>query len=259
VSRYIAAPLPGDVLAVVGGGFPGYLVNVGQALANKPSLGTHVVVVTHQDQLGRWIGIQGAPGGVSLVDCTQYLRDSRVRSNGLQPKPDDHGQMTTFLLGCAKSLGIAYDWLGILEDVSQVVAPDLSADIDHLWRWPDPKSGLLPGHVVCSSLAAMLYDLPAVGWQHPDLGTERLCTPEMWWDWADQEQWRLYCKGLTTPHQGGYANQACTDMSTRPLSSLLKPSRTDYLCHPVPARSSPRRQANPNLDCPAHADKPCQP
>lgn len=178
----------GDVLAVVGGGFGGYLVNVGQAIAGKPSIGTHVVVVTHQDTLGRWIGIQGQPGGVGLVDCTPYLSDARVRSNHAQPRANDHGQVTAFLASCTKSLGIAYDWAGIEADAAAVFSKDLSADIDRLWRWPS-DTNLLPGHVVCSSLAAMLYDLPEVGWQHPDLGTERACMPADWWDWSDGKQW----------------------------------------------------------------------
>ncbi len=185
---YIHSPQPGDVLAVVGGGLSGYLVSLGQALAGKPSLGTHVVGVTHQDAKGRWQGIDGRPGGVALCDITPYLTDTRVRSNYLQPKPNDHGQLTAFLAGCAKSLGIGYDWLGISEDISKVVAPDLSGEIDRLWRWPSDRN-LLPGHVVCSSLFAMLYDLPAVGWKHPDLGRERLCEPADWWNWNDSASW----------------------------------------------------------------------
>jgi hypothetical protein len=179
---------PGDILAVSGGGIGGYLVNVGQALANKPSIGTHVVVVTHQDALGRWIGVDGQPGGVALADCTGYLNDVRTRTNHDQPRANDKGQLTTFLAGTVKSLGIAYDWAGIAGDVSETLAPDLTADIDWLWRWPASAS-VLPGHVVCSSLAAMLYDLPAVGWQHPDLGKERMCEPADWWNWNDGRLW----------------------------------------------------------------------
>lgn len=186
---YIHTPTPGDVIAVTGGGFPGWLVSVGQAIAGKPSLASHVVIVTHKDAAGRWQGIEGRPGGVGPRDITPYLTDSRARSNYLQPKPDDHKQLTVFLAGCAKSLGISYDWLGIAEDVSRVVVPDLSGAIDHLWRWPSNKN-LLPGHVVCSSLAAMLYDLPAVNWKHPDLGHERTCLPADWWNWNDTEGWR---------------------------------------------------------------------
>lgn len=182
------AAAPGDILAVVGGGVGGWLVSVGQAMAGKPSIGTHVVVVTHQDALGRWIGIQGQPGGVGLIDCTTVLEDARTRSNHAQPRLTNGPQLTTFLAGCAKSLGVGYDWVGIAGDVSATLAPDLTADIDLLWRWPTDTS-LVPGHVVCSSLAAMLYDLPAVGWSHPDLGKERMCEPADWWNWNDGKQW----------------------------------------------------------------------
>jgi len=185
---YVHPPQPGDVLAVVGGGVPGYLINLGQAIANKPSLGTHVVIVTHQDVKGRWMGIEGRPGGVGPRDITPYLHDSRVRSNYLQPRANDHGQLAVFLAGCTQSLGLKYDWAGISEDISQVLAPDLSVTIDRLWRWPS-SNDLLPGHVVCSSLAAMLYDLPAVGWKHPNMGKERVCLPSDWWNWADSEGW----------------------------------------------------------------------
>ncbi len=179
---------PGDVLAVVGGGFGGWLVSVGQAIAGRPSIGTHVVIVTHQDVQGRWVGIQGQPGGVALCDCTPFLHDSRVRSNHGQPRANDHGQVTSFLASCTKSLGLKYDWAGIAADAAAVFSKDLSADIDHLWRWPSDKN-LLPGEVVCSSLAAMLYALPEVGWKHPDLGTERACEPADWWNFCDSKQW----------------------------------------------------------------------
>jgi hypothetical protein len=185
---YIHIPQPGDVLAVAGGGAAGWLISVGQALAGKPSLAQHVVVVTHQDKTGRWMGIEGRPGGVGPRDITPFLSDSRVRSNYLQSRANDRGQLTAFLAGCAKSLGLQYDWVGITEDIDNVIVPDLSSVIDHLWRWPSNK-GILPGHVVCSSLAAMLYGLPAVGWKHPDLGKERQCLPADWWNWNDGEQW----------------------------------------------------------------------
>ena len=114
--------------------------------------------------------IQGRPGGVGLVDCTYWLGDSRTRSNHGQPKPNDHNQLTVLLGSCAKSLGIQYDWVGIAEDACAALdLTDLCAAIDPLWRWPS-QHDLLPGHVVCSSLAAMLYDLPQVGYTHPDLG-----------------------------------------------------------------------------------------
>jgi hypothetical protein len=165
------------------------MIRVGEALEGKPAVANHVVIVTHQDRLGRWMGIQGQPGGVGLADCTPYLSDPRTMSNHLQPKPDDQGQLTTLLASAAKSLGIGYDWVAIAEDgLDAVHLADLSRLIDPLWRWPSDHD-LLPGHVVCSSLAAMLYDLPSVGWSHPDLGDERACEPADWWRWSENSGW----------------------------------------------------------------------
>jgi hypothetical protein len=180
----------GDVLAVwTGQGLVQDLIRAGEALQGKPAVANHVVVITHQDRVGRWIGIQGQPGGVGPVDCTPFLADTRTMSNHDEPKPDDHGQLVSFLASAAKSLGLAYDWVGIAEDTLDAChVEDLSAVIDPLWRWPSAHN-LLPGHVVCSSLAAMLYDLPSVGWAHPDLGTERDCEPADWWRWAQARAW----------------------------------------------------------------------
>jgi hypothetical protein len=188
---------PGDVLAVwTGQGLAQDLIRLGEAMEGKPAVANHVVIITHQDQAGRWMGIQGQPGGVGPADCTPFLSDSRTRSNPDEPKPDGHGQLTVMLASAAKSLGISYDWVGIAQDALDAFgAEDLSALIDPLWRWPS-NHNLLPGHVVCSSLAAMLYDLPSVGWAHPDLGAERRCEPADWWRWSDTRTW---AKG---PRQG---------------------------------------------------------
>jgi hypothetical protein len=43
------------------GGAPSYLIRVAEALDGKPAVANHVVVITHQDQVGRWTGIQGQP------------------------------------------------------------------------------------------------------------------------------------------------------------------------------------------------------
>lgn len=181
---------PGDVLAVWTGDGPTQdLIRVGEALEGKPAVANHVIVVTHQDKLGRWMGIQGQPGGVGLADCTPYLSDPRTMSNHDQPKPDDHGQLTSFLASAAHSLGISYDWVAIAQDgLDALHMTDLSSAINPLWQWPTNRN-LLPGHVVCSSLAAMLYDLPSVGWAHPDLGDERMCEPADWWRWSEERAW----------------------------------------------------------------------
>jgi len=182
------AAAPGDVLAVwTGDTIIENAIRLGERLEGKPAIANHVVLITHQDQLGRWMGIPGQPGGVGNVDVTPYLSDSRTRSNHDQPRPNDNGQLSAFLASAAKSLGIAYDWIGIAEDALDALKiNDLSTVIDPLWR-SDPN--LLPGHVVCSSLAAMLYDLPVIGWAHPDLGVERECEPADWWRWGDVQSW----------------------------------------------------------------------
>src|ERR1700678_364578 len=147
---------PGDVLAVwTGQGLEQNVIRAAEALAGKPAVANHVIVVTHQDRLGRWIGIQGQPGGVGLTDCTPYLSDPRTMSNHDQPKPNDRGQLSNLLASAAKSLGIGYDWVAIAENCLDALhLQDLSSLINPLWRWPS-KHNLLPGHVVCSSLAAM--------------------------------------------------------------------------------------------------------
>jgi hypothetical protein len=37
----------------------------------------------------------------------------------------------------------------------------------------------------------MLYDLPSVGWAHPDFGIERQCEPAVWWRWAEIRGWSV--------------------------------------------------------------------
>jgi hypothetical protein len=178
---------PGDVLAVwTGDELIERAIRMAELMEGKPAVANHVVIVTHQDPLGRWMGIEGRPGGVGTCDVTPYLTDARTRSNHSQPRPDDAGQVVTFIASCAKSLGIAYDWVGIAEDgLGALHIADLSAVINPLWA---SHEGLLPGHVVCSSLAAYLYAM-VTDWAHPDVGAERTCEPADWWRWADTSAW----------------------------------------------------------------------
>lgn len=183
---------PGDVLAVSAG--PWWcrkVIELGERMRGLPAADDrvdHVAIVTHLDSQGRWMGIAGQPGGVGPCDCTPYLQAPLTRTNFWQPKPAEGSpEMNAFLASCAKSLGIAYDWISIAEDgLDALHLHDLSDWIDPLWRWPGP-GGQLPGHVVCSSLAAALYE--KAGWPHPDIGSERICEPAAWWGWNDQHQW----------------------------------------------------------------------
>lgn len=176
---------PGDVLAVLSDdGIFSKGIRLFEWLGGRAHTVSHVVIITHQDAQGRWLGIAGQPGGVGPADMTKFLTQPQTNTNHFQPRATDQNQVATFLASCAKSLGIAYDWVGIGADLlDDLHVHDLADDIDHLWSWPT-KNNTLPGHVVCSSLAARLYEI--VGWDHPTAGEERLCEPGDWWDWNKQ-------------------------------------------------------------------------
>jgi hypothetical protein len=182
---------PCDVLAVWSSdSFAGTMIRAGEALTGKPAVANHVAIVTHVDQMGRWLGIQGRPGGVGPVDLSQWLASPRTRTNHDQPKGNSEDQ-ARFLASAAKSLGISYDWVGIAQDTLDALhLADLSAAIDPLWRWGGTGAAL-PGHVVCSSLAAALY--AQAGWAHP-AGADRRCEPADWWDWGDRKLWEAKAK-----------------------------------------------------------------
>lgn len=179
---------PGTVLAVwTGTSDVAKAIRIEEVLLGRPAVANHVIGVTHQDAKGRWMGIEGRPGGVGPVDCTPFLSDPRTRGNHGQPLPGGPPVMDAFLASCAKSVGIGYDWAAIAEDgLDALDLHDLAADIDPLWRWPSDHD-LLPGHVVCSSLFARLYEM--YGWKHPALGAERTCDPAQWWDFSDRRLW----------------------------------------------------------------------
>lgn len=180
---------PGDVLAVWSDASVwSDLIRAGEALRGQPAVASHVVIVTHLDGHGRWTGIAGQPGGVGLCDCTPYLADSRTRSNHDQPKPGGQQAILTFLASCAKSVGTRYDWVGIGEDTADALhLNDLTEAINAVYGWP-ANHHLIPGEVVCSSLAAWQYE--NVSWAHPGPGAERNSTPGDWWNWSDRQLWR---------------------------------------------------------------------
>jgi len=179
---------PGDVLAVGGGqGTFAKLIRIGGVISGGAGVANHVIVVTHQDAKDRWMGIEGRPGGVGEVDCTRWLADRLTRTNHGQPKPGGQPAMDRFLASAADSFGLKYDWVGIAQDTALILGRKNFAEaIDPLWQWPS-KDGELPGAVVCSALAAMLYNI--VGWAHPP-GEERNCRPQHWWSWNDAEEWQ---------------------------------------------------------------------
>jgi hypothetical protein len=178
---------PGDVLVVLAtdSAFSD-LIRFGARLEDKPDDIDHVIVVTHQDETGRWLGIQGHPGGVNVADVTPHLRVPSTRSNHAQPR--DPAQLPRFLALCAKAFGIPYDWAAVTSDGLDALGLEVVADVvDHwIWRWP-LATDELPGHVVCSNLAAVLY--AHVGWPRPCAGNERECAPCDWAEWIDRQSW----------------------------------------------------------------------
>jgi hypothetical protein len=169
----------GDVIAVwTGTNLSEAAIRLGDLIEGKPAVANHVIGITHQDKLGRWIGIAGQPGGVSLQDCTPFLADPRTRSNHFMNRTDEDNDW--LCANAAKALNLPYDWVGgIGQDVAEALHMDaLKEELNRLYAWPT-SDNLLPGHVVCSSLWARLYQMRNL--PHPDAGQERSCTPGDWW------------------------------------------------------------------------------
>lgn len=177
---------PGDVLAVLGSDdvFSKGIRFFEDIDAAKLIPVDHCLIVTKQDQVGRWLAIQGDSNGVGITDVARFLDQPQANVNHLQPR--DPTKVPEFLANCAAAMGLAYDWVGIAIDaLDDLRLYPLADAIDHLWRWPTSQV-TLPGHVVCSSLAAWAYK--AVGWAHP-AGDERRVQPSDWWQWNRGERW----------------------------------------------------------------------
>lgn len=157
---------PGDVIAVRTSGFAGWLIRLGAALTGKPNLQNHIAIVHHTDAAGTLWCVEGRPGGVGWADATRYISSPWTVSNSLQAKSPDQRKLVCD--GAVALIGKGYDW--------EAIAADAAADLDlsQLWH-PQFHSlarghsrDLVPGHVVCSSLAEWLYmkallDCPAPG------------------------------------------------------------------------------------------------
>lgn len=163
-------PQPGEVFVTRGNGLASRLIRLGAALQDKPNLDNHVAVMHHVDSKGIPWGIEGRPGGVGWVDMRHYLSSKWTVSNYAQQLGDAGSVAATTV---QHALGTPYDWMSIAGDVvADLGLPDLFAA-----DW-DGKG--VPGHVVCSSLAAWAYK--QAGLPHPTVdGHERGVQP---CDWA---------------------------------------------------------------------------
>lgn len=174
-----APPQPGDVLVIDGTTDVAKLIEAGAVLLGNPAA-SHVAVMHHTDDAGVPWAIEGRPGGVGWADARGYLQDPRTVANVLQPKTQHQRLQVTAL--AAKLLGTPYDFLGgIAEDAFNALG------LGALWAEKDPATGLAPAHVVCSSLAAWVYDKVGLAAPHPN--DWRHVTPGAWAEFIAAQGW----------------------------------------------------------------------
>lgn len=160
--------LPGDVLAVRSSGWAGRLIRFGAALRDTPNLDNHVAVVHHKDANGVLWCLEGKPGGVGWRNAADYLSSKWTLTNAEQPKTD--AQRAAVCATMTIMIATGYDWEAIAADTAHAFG------LGTAWC-PDFTTGQVPGHVVCSSLAAYAYSKNAL--PHPG-GPERTIEPADW-------------------------------------------------------------------------------
>lgn len=139
---------PGDILAVRGTAWTSRMIRLGAALRDTPDLSNHIAIVHHLDGNGTLWCLEGRPGGVGWRDAKAYLSSRWTLTNAEQPKTE--AQRQAVCKTAEAMIGTAYDWSAIAEDAAAALG---------LKRiWAEKESGQVPGHVVCSSLAAYAYD-----------------------------------------------------------------------------------------------------
>lgn len=140
---------PGDLLLTRSSGFGGFMIRLGAALRDRPNLINHVAIVHHTDSSGTVWVLEGRPGGVGWRDATDYLKSRHTITNATQPKTQD--QRAEIVKQATAMIGTPYDWEAITQDAAGAFG------LDHVWELRWGKAGKVPGHVVCSSLAAWVY------------------------------------------------------------------------------------------------------
>src|SRR5216684_1401852 len=174
--RPTAAVGPGDVLVVQTNGWASKLIRIGAILQGEPSLDNHVIIAHHYTDPGTtkeifW-GIEGRPGGTGEIDMRRFL-DSRWTVNNIrQPKTD--AQRATICAAMTAAVGTRYDWDAIASDAA--AALHIEDIFPNRERWGNQ----VPGHVVCSSLAAWGYN--KAGLRYPSTHIMPATTPADWED-----------------------------------------------------------------------------
>jgi hypothetical protein len=139
---------PGDLLCVRSPGLAGKLIRIGEEMAGQPGLANHVAIVHHLDAHGTCWTLEGRPGGVGWRQADDYLASPYTVTNVGQPKTLT--QRAAVCKIAEEMLGTGYDWESIAADAE-------GAFNLHLWQPSAWVNGRVPGHVVCSTLAAYAY------------------------------------------------------------------------------------------------------
>jgi hypothetical protein len=168
----VAKLLPGTVLVIGGGAsVTDQVIEIGAVFDGEPAA-QHVAVVHHIGPHGALWGIEGRPGGVGWVDCAKYVRHPLTVANTRQPLTEDSRLKISVLM--EKMLGTPYDWAAIAEDGGDMFRRKFG--LEDIWH--EQVNGVLPGHIVCSSLAAYGYD--RCGQPAPLPNDYRHVTPADW-------------------------------------------------------------------------------
>jgi hypothetical protein len=170
--------LPGDVLAVRGNSTPDEIIRIGQELNGKPGLDNHIAIMHHWDGDVPW-GLEGKPGGVGWADLRSYIASPYTMDNCAQPGRDDASRAMV-AAEAQKMLGTSYDWAAIADDTLRAFH---MGDL-----FSQTINGTVPGHVVCSSYAAFLYE--RAGWEHP-MVADRDCEPADWTELVMAKGWNV--------------------------------------------------------------------
>lgn len=198
---------PGDILAVnasKGRGIfsAGWWIKLRARLMGgsaKSSAADHVVVVHHRDAAGTLWGVEGKPSSVGWVDCAIYLDKGKlVADNRFQPKTDAQRELICKV--AEEMLGTPYDWAAIATlgyEVNfvnslwnKLVANRYRKSWHFGFKAREWGKDEIPGHIICSSLAALVYRKAELNFPKDSKGGVRFVDPD---DWAS------FCFQHTTP------------------------------------------------------------
>jgi hypothetical protein len=142
----------------------------------------HVAVFTHVDAAGTPWCVQGEPGGVGWQQAGDYLSDYRTLTNAGQTKTQDQRDTIRSAVVKLAGLRVPYDWAAIAEDALDEIFPRMQS------LWHKGATGVVPGHVVCSSLAAWAYGAARLS-SPADSGDWRWVMPSDWADFIEENHY----------------------------------------------------------------------